>query len=275
MGYDMHFVTKPPEEAEMVAKLSAEFHKAAEERDALPEGDAGHPTTEMMLHDEIAPDATPEYRAAQTRVHNAYILMRAAEKSYFQLNIWGMSRFAKAMYALGMAYDSSGPRSAWPEIPGGWESPVGHTHEALQDDSLYVKGDDGEQTLRERAPEESDLEWARCYVEHYYPGDPRLIEQEHVDEAKAYEAKRREHLSVHPGDAEGIPLHKLGSNDGWIVTPVESLQALSAWHAAPHEHRQSVLREVGVTGDNQDESYWQSWLEFLETSTKFDGFEVH
>jgi hypothetical protein len=60
-----------------------------------------------------------------------------------------------------------------------------------------------------------------------------------------------------------IPIWKLGSNDGWIVTPSEirhSLEHMKGWVPKPE-------------GD-VDLDYWIEWIAFLRHTAKHHGFQV-
>lgn len=69
------------------------------------------------------------------------------------------------------------------------------------------------------------------------------------------------------GEEPGIPIHKLGSNDGWLVRPEEITSAL-----VPYDHldRRSISL---VVGDHLD--YWDKWIEFLRLAASCGGFRVH
>lgn len=90
-------------------------------------------------------------------------------------------------------------------------------------------------------------------------------------ESAAGELKRE-----HPAGGSTIPVHKFGSNDGWIVTPAECLEALAAWHAHTEGERDDALSAAGI--DRNDPAWaklWRQWLAFLELAAHCEGFEVH
>lgn len=66
-----------------------------------------------------------------------------------------------------------------------------------------------------------------------------------------------------------IPLHKFGSNDGWLVTPDEIKAALDAW-----EHRANTGVSTETWSLIQTE-YWGEWITWLELAAEHDGFRVH
>jgi len=59
----------------------------------------------------------------------------------------------------------------------------------------------------------------------------------------------------------GIPVYKLGTNDGWLVTPDEVRAALAKWDA--HQERPAGLPE-----------WFGDWVEWLR-SCRIAGFRVH
>lgn len=70
-------------------------------------------------------------------------------------------------------------------------------------------------------------------------------------------------------DVTGIPLHKLGTNEGWIVTQDECIQALTAWddvdvNELSAEHRKIVESER-----------WADFIEFMLWASSHRGFEVY
>ncbi|QWY81379.1 hypothetical protein SEA_RIZWANA_82 [Arthrobacter phage Rizwana] len=70
-------------------------------------------------------------------------------------------------------------------------------------------------------------------------------------------------------EREGIPLHKFGSNDGWLVTEHECRTAAKLGREAPFPT---------YTDDDGNEKpilWWESWLTFLENASTRGGFEVH
>jgi hypothetical protein len=63
-------------------------------------------------------------------------------------------------------------------------------------------------------------------------------------------------------DAEVIPLHKLQTNDGWLVTPGELAAALPHAPTAALDRRQRPI------------PWWNQWLDYLEVSCGHGGFRV-
>ncbi|MGN6403539.1 hypothetical protein [Sinomonas sp.] len=71
-----------------------------------------------------------------------------------------------------------------------------------------------------------------------------------------------------PDEPPTIPGHKLGSNDGWHVTPDEIRAALAAWDARPAEISKET-REITET------QWWANWIDYLRRSLDQGGFYVH
>jgi hypothetical protein len=273
MGYDMHTVIKPEGEERAVSRAREAWEKAIAERDAFPREAFG----KQDIHNfdiGYGVGADPECAAACDRANELYRTMRRVERSYFRLNIWGMGRFRSAMLALGMAYAPIDGDYTWPVIPGGHEGTAGHVAEALSEDSIYANDDPRDLIRVDRTPEQSDAEWAEVYWARYYPEETWT--QADIDAATLYDRECAELLKRHPAGGSAIPLHKLGSNDGWLVTPAECLEALGAWHARTEGERDDALQSAGIDRNDPDwADLWKRWLEFLELAAHCDGFEVH
>lgn len=246
MGYDMRTVIKPEGEAVALARLAGLRRAALATRDALPAEERGlHAKGEDFYA--VPANASARYRTAQNEVLRLSKLRDRTERSYFRLNTRGMGMVREAMFLLGMAYETAEDRE-WPDYP----RDISHVVEAL-------RGDDGK-TVAE-------------YLTEWYPEKDVPTEAE-LDRAKLYLAESDELRRHHPEGGTTIPLRKLGSNDGWVVTPAECLEALSAWHARSAGERDDALTDAKVTGSDWDDS-WRRWLEFLELAAHCDGFEVH
>jgi hypothetical protein len=250
MGYDMHTATKPEGEERAVARVGAEWQKAVAARDALPESERGRHTREEFMsgYGQAPANASPAYRAAQAEVLRLSDVRNRTERSYFRLNIWGMGRVRSAMLDLGMAYESAS-EAEWPDYPDGI---AGHLTEALGDD---------------------EFEDPAAYLAKWYPEDGTPTDAD-LTTAKAYVARRDEILRDHPAGGTTIPLHKFGSNDGWLVTPAECLEALAAWGARTGGERDDALIAAGIESADWAD-IWKRWLEFIELAVYCDGFEVH
>lgn len=234
MGYDMHWVKKDPEEETEYRLAHEAFRTACEVRDALPNEERGRHTLEEFQADDFEPgtapaNATDRYRAAQAAVMEASAAMYASERSYFRLNIWGMGHARQIMSLCGMLADCRHPElDEWPDEP---EMPEG-----------TVEDPDG------------------------VIAEPGKFDAELISRCTAYVAQRDAMLSLHePADAIGIPSHKLGSNDGWLVTPDECQAALLAWTEWRAQHRE-------VTGFPD---WWDGWLGWIQGAIEHDGFRVY
>jgi len=221
MGYDMRLRRIPDGEAEVVAVAREVCRKAVAARDAFPR--SAYDTRDE--NSGYLRSSDPEPNAAQLAVEAAYDALNKAERSYFRLNIWGMSRCCEYMNARGMLCQPGVSRQ-WPTCP---------------DQNAY--------------------EWVT------YPDDRSHLSEptpEQIGAAEAYAAELDRLLAEHPGECPGIPVHKFGSNDGWIVTPPECTAALGAL---------ALARGAGVV--DPDEPWWPRWVEYLRLGAEYDGFEVY
>jgi hypothetical protein len=92
--------------------------------------------------------------------------------------------------------------------------------------------------------------------------------------AATYVKELTAHLAWHPEPASGIAVHKLGSNDGWLVTPQEIEAALAAYRTHSADQVKTLLAsELGDEGDCT--SYWIEWIAYLERAKARGGFKVH
>lgn len=117
-----------------------------------------------------------------------------------------------------------------------------------------------------------------------------------------YKADVAQTLVRNEDEKRRIPLHKLSSNDGWLVTPEECLSALNEftetlarWGIDTNEFRLNswsdrrvqiiqpwVEEHLGSNGapfsvpliDELAENIWLEWLNYLERAAQYGGFEV-
>lgn len=242
MGYDMHWRKKDPSEEAAVAAARDLCDKAVRVRNALPESERGNlrpGTRDFDAHESWA-GRTERYAKAQDAVSAAYEDMYAAEVSYFRLNIFGMGRWREVMYELGMIYDD-GPHPDWPEI-----EDFGITWEQVE---------------QAESPE-------------FYTDQPPLA-PEVAAKVREYRARQDRILAWHGhADTPGIPAHKFGSNDGWIVLPAECEAALRIYTAKLEEiGRDAMDNLIGNRIGNRGR--WAQWLAYLNGAISHDGFEVH
>lgn len=260
MGYDMHWVEKDPDEAALVAERMRAFNAACTVRNALPEGSSGR-----FIGHELAKarglgwddhaayeDRTPEFITAQDAVEAALTAVDDARTSYFRLNIWGMGRFVRAMWDLGMMFDAGG-HPAWPK----------REEYGLSDEEYD-------------AYENED--WYREHPEHRPGGADGAKAVERAGAREAYQRHEKAQNAVlrWHGDGAGIPDHKFGTNDGWVVTPEECRQALDAYLRVLDDGNDgdrvgAVLAKNGV----ENRGYWERWIAYLNSAITHGGFEVH
>ncbi len=69
------------------------------------------------------------------------------------------------------------------------------------------------------------------------------------------------------GEEPGIPITKLGSNDGWLVLPEECASALQIYDKHPRAKVEALL------GDGIE--YWDKWINFIRLASANGGFRVH
>jgi len=74
-------------------------------------------------------------------------------------------------------------------------------------------------------------------------------------------------------DEPGIPIHKFCSNDGWNVTPLECLGAVSQWRKFcdqqgwPYDY-------APLNDENEPIAFWPRWIEYLTNAADAGGFRV-
>ncbi|MDF5756591.1 hypothetical protein [Spongiactinospora sp. TRM90649] len=244
MGYDMTWRRIDDSEREAVAEARVAWDAAVKARDALPREEAGtfDSAKAKELGDWDAHDAhngrTERYRKAQDSVMAASRLMDDVHTSYFRLNIWGMGLYRELMLQLGMAFDDE-PHPAWPKV-----EDYGVTNQQV---------------------------WA---VEdpNDHPQEYAAITPEVMQQVLAYQGEHERVLSWHGLEVPGLPLHKFGSNDGWIVLPVECEAAVRIWRK--HKGLQSEAAVRARLGSDDAFAYWLTWIAFLEGGVTHNGFEV-
>ena len=89
-------------------------------------------------------------------------------------------------------------------------------------------------------------------------GQPTQPSAELADYLEALEGHQRANY-----DAQVIPVHKLWTNDGWLLTPDELAAAL------PHAPTTAVDRR------QRPIPWWRQWLEYLEGARRHSGVRVH
>jgi hypothetical protein len=247
MGYDMYWRKIDPSEAQAVEAAREVWNQALKVRDALPEDEKG--TFNRAKADaEFDGDwdahgaydgRTDRYIAAQDAVMAASRAQDEAEQSYFRLNIFGMSAWADLMYELGMIFDD-GEHPAWPKA-----EDFGITDEDVE---------------------------AVEYPE-FFTTPPALTDAQRTA-AQKYLTELDRILAWHGKETPGIPAHKFGSNDGWIVLPAECQAALAIYVAKLEEIGQDAMRNL-VENKIGRPGRWAQWLAYLNGAITHDGFEVH
>jgi hypothetical protein len=207
MGYDM--TTEQPADPAEAAAVAAAYAKTRTltSPSTLPEG--------------------PERDAAEKAWRDAWAAYDAAQLSYFRLNIWGMSRCADTMSALGML--TGEPHPSWPQLDA-------YGLDDYPDDPEDYEGEERAEKTRQLTPS------GRKYL----------------DDAQAV-------VDYEPQPVNGIPAHKFGSNDGWLVTPSQCAAALAVWEKTPAEQRAAVEAR---------HEWWPRWVAFLAHSKDRGGFRV-
>lgn len=190
---------------------------------------------------------TEKYQAAQTAVEEAAAAMEDAEVNYFRLNIWGMGRAREVMAQVGMVKDGW---RGWPDVPYQGDNPV-------MDEATF-------EAMREYA-EDQDLAGAAEW--------PAEQTKAYLD----YKAEIEATLRRHDGDTPGIGINKLGSNDGWVVTPGECATAAKIWRDLTPEEQDAALDAALDEGDTHAEvrAWFEAWVVWLERAAKRGGFQVY
>lgn len=172
------------------------------------------------------------YEKANDAVSTAYneLELEDVPTAYFRLNIWGMARCRSAMCDLGMAYDSDTPID-WPE------------------------------PATDRI---GDLAYELDSHTRHWPDN---VTDTEITAARAYRDQVEAHLALHPEGGDTIPIHKLRSNDGWIVTPREITAALDSY--AAHPGVWAALEASAV-----DHTYWGQWIAWLRRAVDYGGIRV-
>jgi hypothetical protein len=244
-GYDMSWRRVDEAEEVAVAECRVLLGTACDARDLLPREEAGRfnraKGDELGNWDahEAFDGRTARFIAAQDQVDTAMSAMDDAQKSYFRLNISGMSRFAQLMGDLGMAFDDL-PCPDWPDA---------------EDFGLT-----------------DEQHWAFDCPEDY--PEVVLTDEQRVA-AEKLRAENDRVLSWHGmADTPGIPFHKFSTNDGWIVLPAECKAAVAIWARYCEDQGGEDKAVASIEGRVRNTGYWLKWIAFLDGAVKHDGFEV-
>lgn len=110
------------------------------------------------------------------------------------------------------------------------------------------------------------------YGDHLGRADYDSLGRPLTPRARRYEEARAAVLADHGsrGPHWNIPVHKLASGDGWLVTASECKWAIAAWETA------ADIRALGLYRDAPDpDSLDADVLPFLHAAAAHDGFRVH
>lgn len=257
MGYDMRWHRRDSEEIKAVEAAYQQYRDRSNELRNLPDVERGKMLPEKAAdYDYYDPEVwegrSDRYAKAALAVKEAEQAWKDADVSYFRLNIWGMGAMRVCMNALGMLTDPPGNH---PEFP---------------------------------KPEDFGVDWedVECYEEAYVIHADGTNEQKtqdmlvksKFDGAKAYSEAQEAVLSWYGDTPAGICVHKLCSNDGWIVTPEEIKAALESWSRGLETARSNGEEDLIWEAMNRarlSKGIWMSWIAYLTGAADHGGFEVH
>ena len=178
-----------------------------------------------------------------------YDMYAVEDNAYFRYNIGGMRGARDLMDRFGMLDHRD--HAAWPQPEDfGFDPKDPQAFDAVL--RAFLSGDyeaDDELELPEGMSEES-YDGARGFVDV----------QEAIVEGE-----------LEP--VQGIPAYKLGSNDGWLVTPSEIAASLACFEAARTVDPTSALVPAGESPDDEL-GYFLTFIDFLRHS-QAEGFRVH
>lgn len=165
-------------------------------------------------------------------------------RGYFRLNIWGMGEARTIMDQLGMlelSYEYPGfpdPQDFGIDTEGGtsWEEYYNYTEDV----------DDEE--------------------------DPKDAFDEDVpSNVIAFFTAQRDHVRWRPEEVTGICVHKLGSNDGWLVTPEECEAAVAQYELAMKRAHDRATAEAIL---KEKAPWFGDWVDYIRTASQRGGFRV-
>lgn len=204
-----------------------------------------------LLAQEVPP--SKEYVAAYQAWMDAIHELDKAHASYFRLNIWGMGRARQIMWDLEMLKD--GDQDPWPDAPEGLDAEkVEALVELFDDEDVPVRQED----LQKHLAGASEY-WTEAYGELTFTDG----------ELEAFATYRKAANNVRAANDDSVPgitLYKLGSNDGWLVTPEECSSAVEIWNSTDQATRDAVLAKA---------VFFQDWVDFLECASQHGGFTVY
>jgi len=173
-----------------------------------------------------------------------YDMYGVEEGNYFRYNIGGMGQARDMLAALGMLDTRDEPS---------WPSPEDFGFALNADGSLP----DEFYAALEGIPATGN-------------GDPEDgIRPEGTDEdtwtrTMAYMGAQRDHIDGENAPVQGLPYYKLGSNDGWLVTPGEIASALEAYRQATGDSQERAQELLGKFGSSEDIGYFLEFIGYLD-----------
>lgn len=163
------------------------------------------------------------------------------DPEYFRMSMWGWLKALTAMYCLGMVNLEEVEDYLAPVEPG---SALGEVFELWTDRDRETQLTRGQDTPRPKPTQR------RCKEVAAEGGD---------------------------GDSGGvIPLHKLGTNDGLLVTREEIERTLASYDAK-FPDRANQPRQLPVPhakGEIEIIEWWGEWVDWLRDAARHDGFRV-
>jgi len=291
MGFDMYLKTgEVPGEAEAMTQARQKYHEALAERDAIKDQSGTWLTDEEMAlpeeerntigkaHlDEVdrlvkeegedfwiarmragSAPPTEEYLKRYQAVLAASEEQDTARKSYFRLNIWGMSTCFDIMNELGML--KGGEKGRTMDWPTGERFGLDEDVREFFDEVWYTLD------RPDRIADDFARFKALVTSDEHKDGETPDFTDLHISGYLKYRRATDEKLSAHDESIPGIACNKFDSNDGWWVTKEECATALELWEKNDKETRNKILVK---------HSWWTGWLEFLRNGAAGQGFTVH
>lgn len=236
MGYDMYMVHKPEGEDERVAEIRKEIDAARERYGKI------------VLSNSMGRTSVEAEEASEV-VEKLYTVLHETQKSYFRANIWGMEVLRNVMFDFGMIYvgDKDDELPEFPDFP-----EVSDPEESdILEEMIYSLRDDTQINIEDAPPHLAMV-------------------------ANVYNEQRLDALTYHPRGGSVIPLHKLTSNDGWVVSTHECAEALKAYVKAIDDRCTTAVfdKHFPAKDFNGWYKFWENWVVFLRTSMNHGGFRV-
>ena len=107
------------------------------------------------------------------------------------------------------------------------------------------------------------------------------VDINHDDGGAEYQKAETALLSRMEMEQVGIPTHKLCSNDGWVVTPLEITGAIAQLEMSglptPRYRTDAQFGEWYIAGDDEEGEpieWWDAWIDWLKLAAEHGGFRV-